>query len=105
MTKLSRWIGVLEVLSDFYIEETPLFYPEDDPFVVRFKVHPVVWLPLEKTIPIHEEKVWNTLSFTRECDSTSAVWTGKVRTSLNKLSAEDGRYLEDLMILQISSGA
>jgi hypothetical protein len=44
MTKLSRWIGVLEILSECYLDEGPLFYPENDPYVIRFKVRPVVWL-------------------------------------------------------------
>ena len=104
MTKLSRWIGVLEVLSECYLDESPLFYPENDPFVVRFKVRETVWLPLDRTVPIHEEKVWNTLSFTRDCEHTSSVWTGKVRTSLNKLSAEDGTFLEGLLVAQHANG-
>jgi hypothetical protein len=27
MTKLSRWIGILEVASDWFIDDTPRFYP------------------------------------------------------------------------------
>jgi hypothetical protein len=104
MTKLSRWIGVLEVLGACYTDETPLFYPEDDPYVVRFKVRPVAWLPKDQAIPIHEKHVWDTLSFTRGCATNASVWTGKVRTSLNKLSEEDGRFLENLLIAQQSAG-
>ncbi len=44
MTKLSRWVGVLEVLGECYIDESPLFYPENDPYVVRFRVNPIVWV-------------------------------------------------------------
>ena len=29
MTKLSRWIGLLEVVSDCYIDDTPIFYPDN----------------------------------------------------------------------------
>jgi hypothetical protein len=104
MTKLSRWIGVLEILCESYLDETPLFYPEADPYVVRFKVRPVVWLPKEKAVPIHAKNVWDTLSFTRGCDPKSSAWTGKVRISLNKLSAQDGQFLEDLLINQQSGG-
>src|SRR5262249_8858795 len=103
MTKLSRWIGVLDILSDCYIDESPLFYPENDPYVVRFKVRPSVWLPKEKAVPIHEKDVWDALSFTCDCDPNSSVWTGKLRTSLNKLSDEDGRFLETLLTSQGSS--
>jgi hypothetical protein len=104
MTKLSRWVGVLESLGDCYIDDTPLFYPQDDPYVVRFKVRPVVWLPKEKAVPIHEKHVWDTLSFTRGCEPNSSVWTGKVRISLNKISPEDGQFLEKLLVSQESGG-
>src|SRR5262245_33289345 len=64
VTKLSRWVGVLEVLSDYYTDDTPLFYPDADPYVIRFKVRPLVWLPKDQAIPIREKHVWDTLSFT-----------------------------------------
>jgi hypothetical protein len=104
MTKLSRWIGVLDIESDCFVDETPLFYPKDDPYVVRFKVQPRVWLSKEKAIPIHEKRVWEALSFTRGCDPASSTWTGKVRISLNKLAEEDGRLLENLMASQGDGG-
>jgi hypothetical protein len=104
MTKLSRWIGVLEVASEAFVDDSPLFYPEGDPFVVRFKVHTLAWLPKDKTVPIHDKKVWDTLSFTRDCEPSSAVWTGKVRTSLNRLSDEDGAFLESLILRQQDGG-
>jgi hypothetical protein len=62
MTKLSRWMGVLEVTSDYFKDDTPLFYSTNDPFVIRFKVKPLAWLPKEKAIPIRDERVWNRLS-------------------------------------------
>jgi hypothetical protein len=104
MTKLSRWIGVLDILSDCYIDEGPLFYAENDPYVVRFKVRPLVWLPKEKAVPIHEKRVWDALTFTRGCEPKSSVWTGKVRISLNKLSPEDGQFLENLLTSQQAAG-
>jgi hypothetical protein len=104
MTKLSRWIGVLEILSDCYIDECPLFYPENDPYVVRFKVRPLVWLPRDKAVPIREKHVWDALSFTRGCDPKSSVWIGKVRSSFNKLSPEDAQFLEGLLTSQQSDG-
>lgn len=82
MTKLSRWGGVLEVLEGPFRDDTPIFYPEDDPFVVRFRVRPDVWLPVAKAIPIHENAVWNRLSFTRGQPRGSSTWTGKLRGSL-----------------------
>jgi predicted RNA-binding protein len=99
MTKLSRWIGVLEVLSPAYEDSTPLFYEENDPFIIRFKVKPLVWLPKEKTIPIREDYVWDSLSFTKGQEKQSSQWTGKVRASLGQLS-EDGKFLEKLLFAQ-----
>jgi predicted RNA-binding protein len=104
MTKMSRWIGVLEVASECYEDDTPIFYPEDDPFTIRFKVKSVAWLDKERAVPIHEDRVWNTLSFTRGHDKKSTTWTGKIRGSLNRLDSEDGRFLEGLILDQVGGG-
>lgn len=32
MTKLSRWVGVLEVVSEYFLDDTPVFLPAADPF-------------------------------------------------------------------------
>ena len=60
LTKLSRWVAVLEVASEYYLDELPIFYAENDPFTVRFRVKPLVCLEKEMTIPIHEDRVWDT---------------------------------------------
>lgn len=104
LTKLSRWVGILEVLGACYLDASPRFYAEDDPFVVRFKVRPLVWLPKEKCVPIHEPFVWDFLSFTKGTEHTSATWTGTIRRSLNKLPDEDGRFLEKLLLSQAANG-
>ena len=104
MTKLSRWIGVLEVTSKRYEDDTPIFYPEDDPFVVRFDVKRIAWLDKEKAVPIHDDRVWNTLSFTRAQDKGSSTWTGMVRGSLRQLEDRDGRFLEQLIRSQAENG-
>lgn len=97
MTKLGRWCGILEVVTDQYEDDTPIFYESDDPFVIRFKVKPVVWLPKEKAIPIKDDRVWKALSFTRDIDKSSPIWTGKIRTSLNTIDKKDGEFLEGLI--------
>jgi predicted RNA-binding protein len=103
MTKLSRWIGIFEVISKDFIDDTPIFTNADDPFIVRFKVKPLAWLPKEKAIPIHEDKVWKNLSFTKNYSKNSSKWTGKLRNSLNKLEEEDGKFLEDLILSQLKN--
>lgn len=104
MTKLSRWFGILEVQSNCFIEDTPIFYPQDDPFVLRFRVKPLVWLPKELAIPIHEDIIWDVLSFTKDYDRSTSSWTGKLRASLNRISDADGKHLEDLLRGQVEGG-
>lgn len=104
MTKLSKWIGILEILGEYFIDESPLFYEKNDPFVMRFPVKPIIWLPKENAIPIHEDEVWNSLTFTKDHDKQSSSWTGILRSSLNRLDESDGKLLEDLLISQESTG-
>lgn len=104
MTKLSRWVGVLEVKSRAYVDASSLLYQDNDPYVVRFDVEPLVWLPRDKTIPIHDPSIWDRLSFTRGVSRGSTVWTGKVRTSLNLIADEDGKVLEASLSKQRDSG-
>lgn len=104
LTKLSRWVGILEVLSGPYEDDTPIFSEADDPFVIRFRVRPLVWLPMEQGIPIRDQRVWNRLSFTREVDPESYIWTGRLRSSLVHLDEDDGAFLENLLVEQSRIG-
>jgi len=65
LTRLPRWFGLLEVVEGPFIDHKPIFVPENDPFVVRFRVQAKVWLEYEKGIPIHDDGIWSSLSFTR----------------------------------------
>jgi hypothetical protein len=103
LTRLSRWIGLLEVASDPFEDKTPLFVEGEDPFVVRFKVKPTVWLPPERGIPIHEKSVWNQLSFTKAHQPDSTTWTGAVRTSLARLTDDDATFLDGLLRAQAAN--
>jgi hypothetical protein len=100
LTRLSRWVGLLEVTEGPFEDSSPLFVEKDDPFVVRFKVKPLVWLPPEHGIPIHDKAVWPRLSFTRDHASDSTTWTGAVRTSLGRIDDEDAKLLEGLLHAQ-----
>ena len=97
MTKLSRWIGLLEVTSSYFIDTTPLFLEKEDPFVVRFKVTPLIWLDKEHSIPIRNDEVWSQLSFTKGQDKMSSHWTGRLRASLIQLEKPDGQLLEKVL--------
>ena len=72
--------------------------------MIRFPVKPLVWLPKEKAVPIYEDHVWKTPSFTHSHEKNSSLWTGKIRNSLNLLSEEDGRFLEELLERQEIDG-
>ena len=100
MTKLSRWGGLLEVTSDYFLDDTPIFLPEADPFLVRFRVKPLAWLAPEKSVPIRDDACWEHLSFTRNFSRNSSLWTGTIRSSLRRLSDGDGRFLEELLLNQ-----
>ena len=100
----SRWFGLLEVLEGPFIDEQPIFLSENDPFVVRFRVRPVVWLDIDKGIPIHDKSVWDQLSFTRDLEQGSIAWTGKVRSSLFRLDERDGAFLADSLSTQAAEG-
>lgn len=99
MVRMSRWIGVLDVLEGPFIDRTPIFVPDDDPFVVRFRVNAAVWLPLDQTIPIHEQEVYSQLTFTRTVDP-GGYWLGPLRRSLQRLADADGEFLCSLLLQQ-----
>lgn len=100
MTKLGRWIGVLEVVSNYYEDDSPIFYEENDPFTIRFKIRPIIWLTKELAIPIREARIWDQLSFTKNIPKNSPKWTAKFRSSLNVIDEEDGTFLENALLRQ-----
>jgi predicted RNA-binding protein len=104
MTNLSRWVGMLEVIDGPFQNDNPLFYEENDPFVVRFKVKPVVWLSKEQSVPIKEPHVWDQLTFTRGQSHSSSTWTGRIRASLNEFDESDGQFIEQLLKQQHLGG-
>lgn len=104
LTRLSRWFGLLEVIEGPFTDDKPIFVAEKDPFVVRFRVRPVLWLDIAMGIPIHDDTIWNGLSFTRGIAKSSTAWTGKVRGSLVRLDDEDGRFLVEKLMAQAAGG-
>jgi len=104
LTRLSRWFGVLEVKEGPFIDNKPVFVAENDPFVIRFRVRPRVWLSAEMGIPIHDDEIWAGLSFTRDLHKGSLSWTGKVRGSLVRLDDQDGAFLTGKLTSQATQG-
>lgn len=96
MTRLSRWCGVLQVESGAYYDDSPI-HDDFAPYVVRFKVKPIVILENERAIPIYDDTVWSTLTMTKPYEKGIRGWTGFFRSSLNSFEEGDGRFLVDLL--------
>ena len=64
LVRLSRWCGALRIVSEAYKDDEPIF-ETPDPFVIRFKVEPIILLEPMRAIPIFEDEVWENLSETR----------------------------------------
>ncbi len=86
-----------------FIDDKPVFVTENDPFVVRFRVRPTVWLDIDMGIPIRDA-IWAGLSFTRGLEKGSIGWTGKVRGSLVRLDDRDGTFLAEKLTAQAAQG-
>ena len=102
LTRLSRWCGVLEIQSEVYDDDSPLF-DDPDPYTARFRVKPIVILDPELAIPIQDDVVWRTLSVTRQYERGYPYWTGPFRSSLNRFDDSDGDYLLKLLKEQQAS--
>jgi hypothetical protein len=103
VTRLSRWCGVLEVAGRAFEDSALRFSDSDDPYILRFRVKPLVWLPIDQSIPVHEDFVWNALSFTQNHAKTSSLWTGPLRTSLTAMTPGDGAFLVTALRQQAES--
>jgi len=88
LTGISRFIGVLEVLSGSYYDKTPIW--EDEDFPVRFKVKLIYKLDPKTAIPVLSFK--NKLSLFKDLKSPNA-WSGFFRGSPAEYSPKDGRII------------
>ncbi|HNC33770.1 MAG TPA: hypothetical protein PLZ26_06605 [Bacteroidia bacterium] len=93
-TKIQRFIGVLEIESKPFVDSTPIFTETEDPFVLRFTVKALIWLPLEKGIPIHDDLMWSNLSFTKDLAKDSNRWTYMVFSSPRAWPKKDCEFIE-----------
>ena len=85
LTGISRFIGVLEVVSDPFLDHSPMWESEEFPCRVRVKV--IVSLTPETAVPVLELK--EQLSFLQNCESPHA-WKGYFRGSPTQWEAADG---------------
>lgn len=88
LTGVSRFIGMFEVTSEPYRDDTPIWSDED--FPCRMKVRPLVALKPETAVPIHDLR--DQLSIFENLSSPHA-WTGRLRGSPAKWKAADGEAI------------
>jgi len=89
LTGLSRFIGVLEVLSESYFDTEQRIW-EDQLFPVRFKVKVVYALDAKTAIPVHSLK--DRLSMFRDARTPNA-WTGFFRGSPIQFNPKDAEVI------------
>ncbi len=85
LTGVSRFIGVLEVASEPYWDETPIW--KDEVFPCRVKVEAIAALTPETAVPIFDLR--EQLTIFQNLKSPGA-WTGNVRGSPAKWKSSDG---------------
>lgn len=88
LTGVSRWIGVLEVTSEPFQDDTPIWKDED--FPCRVPVRQVVTLTPETAVPILALR--DQLSLFRDLKNPNA-WTGRFRGSPVRWRAADGQVV------------
>lgn len=92
ITGISRFIGVLEVKSEYYYDETEIW--KDEIFPCRFKVKLISQLTLDNAIPLGE--LYKNLTAFKHLNSKS-TWGGFLRGSPNKFQQGDGEVLVKLI--------
>ncbi len=85
LTGISRFIGILEVVSEPYTDPSPIW--KDEPFPERVRVKPVVVLTPETGVPVME--ILDRFTWAPDLKSTTA-WTGHFRGSPVRMDPRDG---------------
>jgi len=93
LTGVSRFIGILEVTSKPFQDNSPIW--KDEEFPSRLKVKSVVELTPETAIPVLELK--ERLSFFENLISPHA-WTGQFRGSPTKWKQSDGEAVTEALL-------
>jgi len=86
LTGVSRFIGILEIVSEPFNDNSPIWADED--FPCRIKVKTIAELTPETAVPVHELR--DSLSCFQNLKNAHA-WTGHFRSSPAKWKASDGK--------------
>lgn len=92
LTRVSRFVGLLEVVSDPYQDSTPIW--EDEEFPCRVRVRIIVALTPDTAVPIHDLR--DRLSIFQNRQNPHA-WSGHVRGSLTRWRAQDGEAIVEAL--------
>ncbi len=95
LTGLSRWVGLLEVVSEPFKDASPIWKDED--FPCRVKVKAVARLTPETGIPVMEFKDRLSVFHNLKADSPLA-WTGHFRGSPTKWKSSDGEIVSGAIV-------
>ena len=98
MVGKSCWVAILEVTSEYFFNNIPIFIEKNDPYTLRFNVKPIVILNPKYYVPFRIPPVWEVLSFTKKMPINSSIVFYK--NSLNKFPSGDGEILEKIIIDQ-----
>ncbi len=93
VTGISRLIGILEVTSEAFRDETPIW--NDAAFPCRLKVKPVITLTFETAVPIQDLR--ETLSIFQNLKNPHA-WNGRLRGSPAKWKRSDGEVIFEALL-------
>ncbi len=88
LTGISRWIGVLEVVSEAFQDDTPIW--KDEVFPCRVRVKLLIGLTPETAVPIFELR--DQLSIFENV-SSPVSWTGHLRGSPTKWKVSDAEIV------------
>ena len=88
ITGVKRWVGLLEVTGDLFVDNTPIW--GEEVFPVRFSVRPLVMLTPECGVPM--ESLKGTLTFYND-ETPPGAWSGLVRGSPTKYKKADGEAI------------
>jgi hypothetical protein len=80
-TRVAIWTGILVVDSPCFIDRTPIFEPSVDPYIIRFRVKPIVTLSWNEGVPMAE--VWDRLERTRGVTYGEKSWAYKVHMAVS----------------------
>jgi hypothetical protein len=87
MVGVKRWVGLLEITSEQFRDESRIF--SEETFPVRFRVKPLVMLAAEQGVPM--ESLFGKLTFFQP--RGVGHWIGHVRSSLTRYDSADAEVI------------